>query len=132
MWRHTPTDAEILATVEAWVDDLAREDYDAAFSRTDHDPYYGWTPSLIRAVIEGYGLPVPDRSGEVFKVTDRNTATGRPRYKTVERSDIPESSLAEVWYDLPLDGEWSDLTATFRIARGQSGWSIVLEQIHVF
>jgi len=132
MWSQPPTDAEIIAVVEAWVDDLAREDYNSAYSRTDHDPYYGWTPSLIRAVVEGYGLPEPHRSGEVFKVTDRNTATGNPHYRTVERIEIPDSSLAEVWYDLPLNGEWSDLTATFRVSLRDGRWHIVLEQIHVF
>lgn len=132
MWINPPTDAEILALVEAWVDDLAREDYDSAYSRTEHDPYYQWTPALIRSVVEGYGLPEPHRSGEVFKVTDRSKATGRPYNRTIERNESPDSFLAEVWYDLPLNGEWSDLTATFRVVPNGGAWQIVLEQIHVF
>ena len=56
------TDDEILRFVEAWIDDLARGDYRAAFDRTRHDPYYAWTPALIEAVINGYGLPEPHRS----------------------------------------------------------------------
>ena len=132
MWSQPPTDAEILAVVDAWVDDLACEDYDTAYARTKHDPYYAWTPDLIRAVIEGYGLPESHPSREVFKVTDRNFAKGRPHYRTVERLEIPDSSLAEVWYDLPLNGEWSDLTATFRVARSDDSVVIILEQIHVF
>ena len=132
MWSHPPTDIEILALVEAWVDDLVREDYNSAYSRTNHDPYYQWTPALIRSVVEGYGLPEPHRSGEVFKVTERSKATGSPHYKMIERNKIPDTCIAEVWYDLPLNGEWSALTATFRVIPSDGSWQIVLEQIHVF
>ena len=132
MWTHPRTDAEIIAIAEAWVDDLARADYRQAYSRTDHDPNYDWTPSLIQAVVAGYGLPEPHRSGEIFKVTDRNAATGHQHQKTVERNEIADASLAEVWYDLPLNGEWSDRTATSRVSQRDGRWYIVLEQIHVF
>lgn len=128
----SPTDSEILAVVDSWVDDLEREDYHAAYSRTEHDPYYSWTPDLIRAVVEGYGLPEPHPCGEIFKVTARQTATGKQHYRTVDRTDIPASSIAEVWYDLPLNGEWSDLTVTFRVESRGDATVLVLEQIHVF
>lgn len=128
----SPTDSEILALVESWVDDLAREDFDVAYSRTEHDPYYAWTPQLIRSVIAGYGLSAPHPSGEKFKVTSRQRATGQPHNLTVDRINKPDSSIAEVWYDLPLNGEWSDLTATFRVeVRGETS-VLILEQIHVF
>ncbi len=131
-FSESPTDSEIFTVVESWVDDLAREDYDTAYSRTEHNPYYGWTPDLIRAVIEGYGLPELHPCGEVFKVTARQFAKGKQHYRTVDRTDIPDSSLAEVWYDLPLNGEWSDLTVTFRLELRGGTPVIVLEQIHVF
>ena len=127
-----PTDAEILMVVESWVDDLTREDYATAYSRTEHDPYYAWTPDLIRAVIEGYGHPEPHPCGEVFKVTPRQSAKGRQYNRLVERTDIPDSSIAEVRYDLPLNDEWSDLTATFRIEMRDVAAVIILEEIHVF
>ena len=127
-----PTDDEILAVVETWIDDLGREDYVSAYSRTEHDPYYAWTPNLIRTVIEGYGHTEPHPSGEVFKVTDRKSAAGKPFHREVERTEISDSSLAEVRYDLPLNGEWSDLTATFRIQMLDASPIIILEEIHVF
>ena len=34
-------------------------------------------------------------------------------------------------YDLPLSGEWSDLTAQFEFLRRPSGYAVVLHDIHV-
>jgi hypothetical protein len=127
-----PSDDEILRFVESWIDDLARRDYQAAFDKTAHDPYYQWTPDLMRMVIEGYGLPEPRRDRRVFHVTDRQTATGKPPQRIVDREDPRPPSFAEVWYDLPLNGEWSDLTATFRVERHGQDSVVTLEQIHVF
>ena len=127
-----PTDGEILALVELWIDDLAREDYATAYARTAHDPYYQWTPELMRAVVAGYGSPEPHRSGTVFRVTPRDTAVGQPHYRTVDRDAVSPPAFAEAWHDLPLNGEWSDLTATFRVEPGVVGSTIVLEEIHVF
>jgi hypothetical protein len=40
--------------------------------------------------------------------------------------------LEDVRYDLPLNGEWSDLTATFRVEDVDGSVDLVLEEIHVF
>jgi len=127
-----PTDDEILRAADDWVDDLERGDYATAFARTVHDPYYGWTPDLIRAVIAGYGLPEPHPSGEVFRVTSRATARGRARYREVDREAVTPGAVAVIRYDLPLNGEWSDLTATFRLESREDGAELILEEIHVF
>ncbi len=124
-------DEELLRRVEEWIDDLARGDFAAAFARTKHDPYYGWTPELIERVIAGYGLPEPHPSGARYAVTSRASARGHPHTREVER----ETSLpvvARVHHDLPLNGEWSDLTASFRVERGASGMDMFLEEIHVY
>jgi hypothetical protein len=126
-----PGDDEILRAVEDWIDDLARGDYESAFSRTGHDRYYGWTPKLMQAVVEGYGHPEPDPRG-AFRVTSRCMAQGRPAQRQVERHNLPRGAIAEVRYDLPLNGEWSDLTATFRVEPRAEGTELVLEEIHVF
>jgi hypothetical protein len=127
-----PSDEEILQFVEAWIDDLARGDYATAFRRTEHDPYYEWTPDLMLSVVQGYGLPEPHQSGTVFAVTPRASALGGPPQRIVDRDAVPPHSLAEVWYDLPLNGEWSDLTATFRVEPRGDGSAVVLQEIHVF
>ncbi|KMW57419.1 hypothetical protein AIOL_002383 [Candidatus Rhodobacter oscarellae] len=35
-------------------------------------------------------------------------------------------------FDLPLDGEWSDLTATFEVMQVKEQFVLVLQDIHVF
>ena len=128
--RPHPEDSEILTLVERWIDDLAAGNYEDAFARTAHDPYYAWTPALMESVIQGYGLPEPDRRGP-FRVTDRNEAIGRCRYE-VERHETPPGVAAFVSYSVPLNGEWSDLTATFRLEEKDTHSELVLQEIHVF
>ena len=127
-----PCDDEILAVVDAWLDDLAQGDYESAFARTEHDGYHGWSPELMQLVVAGYGLPTPHPSGEVFSVSSRQTAPGEPFNRTVDRSHVARDELAEVWHDLPLDGEWSDLTVTFSVERRSDHAVLVLKEIHVF
>ena len=81
-----------------------------------HDPYYGWTPKLIRDVINGNGLP-NERETE-YKVTDWKTALsdGSKHYSEIDFYDEPFISertgstlLGEPFYDLPLNGTWAIL-----------------------
>lgn len=127
-----PADEEVLRLVEAWIDALACGDFAGAFAMTRHDAYFQWSPELIRDVVAGYGLPSPHPSGEKFMVTPRAHARGRPADRAVDRDIRPGGALAEVRYSLPLNGEWSDLTATFRLERVSGGCALVLEEIHVF
>lgn len=133
-------DHEILDIAKEWVAALAKEDYQTAFDLTGHDPYYRWTPALIKSVINGYGLPEPRRDGKVFRITPIEEAKGEitPLHK-VEYFEDPEdieetgeTAIGEVWFDLPLNGEWSDLTATFQIRRNKQNILLVLNDIHVF
>ena len=117
--------------MEAWIDDLARGDFAGAFAKTKHDPYYGWTPQLIERVIAGYGLPEPHPSGVRYAVTKRASARGHPHTREVERGG-PSPIVARVHHDLPLNGEWSDLTASFRVEALADGVEIFLEDIHVY
>jgi hypothetical protein len=57
----------------------------------------------------------------------------RPRHK-VDRYErgAPSGAVAEVWFDLPLNGEWSDLTATFGVHRAGDDLVLCLQEIHVF
>ncbi len=36
-----------------------------------------------------------------------------------------------IWFDLPLNGEWSDLTATFWFMPSDDGTVIALDDLHV-
>jgi hypothetical protein len=130
--RRNPLDGEIIEAVESWMDLLAVGDYGAAFSATKHDAYYGWSADSIRSVIAGYGLAEVEPGEPTFVVTPRESALGGPPRVKVSRDHVPPGALAHVQYDLPLNGEWSDLTATFRVEASEEGCALVLEEIHVF
>jgi len=125
------TDSEIIEFIESWVGDLINENYESAYAKMEHDPYYGWSPDLIRNVIHGYGLPEPHPSGKVFKVTPISEATGDNPSRQIDRGPYDGNRLGYVYYDLPLNGEWSDLTATFRLEKHGDSLAVVLEEIHV-
>ena len=126
------SDLEIIQYVECWIAMLAMEDYESAYDFVKHDPYYCWSPKLIEEVINGYGLPEPHPSGKVFKVTPIDTATGSPPANDVERDVYEDNRIGYVLYDIPLNGEWSDLSATFRLENSNSQLDVILEEIHVF
>jgi hypothetical protein len=130
--RLDATDDELLAIVEAWIDDLARGDFIGAFGRTKHDAYYGWTPELLESIVAGYGLPEPHPSGTRYVVTSRAAARGRTHTRSVEREGTRLPIVARLYHNLPLNGEWSDLTASFRVERAATGLEVILEEIHVF
>lgn len=128
------SDTQILDIIDAWIADLARGDYACAHARTAHDAYYGWTPALLRAVIEGYGSPEPYTDGTVYRVTPAAQASGAPHERCVERPAGQDggAAFAAVRHSLPLNGAWSDLTATFRVEGTAAGATLVLQEIHVF
>ncbi|PLY41126.1 hypothetical protein CSZ94_17610 [Janthinobacterium sp. ROICE36] len=129
-----PSDTQILDLIDAWIADLARGDYACAHARTAHDAYYGWTPALLRAVIEGYGSPEAYADGSVYRVTPAAQASGAPHERCVERpaKQDGDMAIAEARHALPLNGVWSDLTATFRVQSTALGARLVLQDIHVF
>lgn len=121
----TATDDDLLRFVDGWARLLEGEDYVAAFQYTAHDPYMHWTPDLIREVIKAY-----DQGDAAQKVT----FTGMPTdvYQRKEVMRWPErrpGGIGGIWYDLNINGNVSDLTATFAIQESANGltpsWSCV-------
>jgi len=126
---HLPSDAsdsQILDAVRAWANALAAEDYAGALKMIDARPH--WTPELLRTVITNCGSVEPLRDGSTHRVTPTGTAPGgpAPRHEVDHAGD-----RISVWFDLPLDGEWSDLTATFDVVRRDGGLILVLDDVHV-
>lgn len=121
------SDAEILNAVRAWAALLAAEEYAAAFALVECRPH--WTPELLRTVIRNYGFVEPMGDGSTYRVTPLESASGGPTpLHEVDRSD----GRISVWFDLPLNGEWSDLTATFDLEPRDGKLALVLDHIHVF
>ncbi|MEO6458636.1 MAG: hypothetical protein ABIO92_10270, partial [Chloroflexia bacterium] len=100
-----------------------------------------WTPDILETVIRNYGSIEPTSDGETFKVTPLQQAQAPSnllpthdvnRYGEDEIDTSDGTALVgDVWYDLPLNGEWSDLTATFRLYQIEDGLVMALEDVHV-
>jgi hypothetical protein len=126
---------EIVATLYQWVSFLEQENYQSAYALTDHEGP-NWTPVVLQKLIENYGSLEP--LDERFLVTDRLAAQGTSIDPEFQWFPKPEEVLGELilgilHFELPLNGEWSDLTAIFYIvgAKASSEVRLKLTDIHV-
>ena len=135
---------DINRAVFYWMELLADEKYVEAYELTMHDPYYGWTPLLLESIISGYGLPY-EPGEEVFKVTSPQIAivdsSSHVVYNDITFFEEPKKyseSMPEVkrigclFYDLPLNGKWSDLSVTFTLLQVDVFLMLELNEIHIF
>jgi hypothetical protein len=49
----------------------------------------------------------------------------------MEAIEFDDGSGYHFEYDIPLNGEWSDLTAIFRILKTPKGYVVFLNDLHV-
>lgn len=95
------------------------------------------TAHLLRTVISNYGSPEARRDGKVFRVTSilHEQPSGDRYFYGVERygddPNRPKEYVGIVLYSLPLNGEWSDLTATFDLVLVDGELVLSLDCIHV-
>lgn len=99
-------------------------------------------------LIYGYGL-IEERNAdtEVYKVTPIATAQFLEGYRNTRNQDQGLAGkedpyahhhrsgvivIGNIWYDLPLNGYWSDLTASFDVLRYPDYLTLELQEIHVF
>ncbi len=123
----TISDAELITFIDVWAALLEEGDYQAAYQYTAHDPEMHWTPELMQEVIESYG---DAELGQ--RVTVVGTPTDVQQRKEVDRWPINRSgSAGEIWYDLNINGQVSDLTAIFSLEQTANGIMIYLNTIHV-
>lgn len=127
-------DDEILSAVRSWVELLAADNFEAGYAMLQHYPNEPWAPDFLRMWISNYGWHDPMKDGSTFRVTSWKTATGREKhYQDVVRYDSPaaDHSLGDVHFDLPLNGEWSDLTAIFSFFNHAGFLVLQLDDVHV-
>jgi hypothetical protein len=134
---------EIEKAVLYWIELLAEEKYDEAYQLTLHDPYYQWSPADIKSAINGYGLP-DEALEEQYKVTHPGSAIINDRINPYKDIDLYDDSLKKadklhdmtiagfICYDLPINGEWSDLSVTFKVLQKDNFIMLELNEIHVF
>jgi len=119
------SDEDILSAVREWVELLAKEEYEEAyrfFVSSEHNRWQ-WSPQLLKRIIRTYGGLYGDQ--EKFSITpvEKTSEGSEPRHDV--HRDRKDEHKGYVWFDLPLNGKWSDLTAilTFQV----NGGSLVIE-----
>lgn len=138
---HKATDEEILTIVRQWIDVLASEDYATVFSELGYSrsPYFDCSGGeAIRREIKKYRSPefYPDVTD--FKVTDsRIVKGGNPKPKQIVIRYKPNNlkMAGAVEFDLPINGQWSDLAADFVFFDNDNyreGYLLRLEEIQSF
>lgn len=126
------SDQQILNAVRTWCAALAAEDYEGALSMVRSTE---WTVEKLQKTIEGYDGY--DKSGEYpHRLSPLDTAEYRPGDEPVNnpwpRHEVDrDEGFISVWFDLPLDGYWSNLTATFYVEREGQDTVLELEMVHV-
>lgn len=81
----------------------------------------------MKTVISNYGSPEPREDGKTFRVTPLVMAVGESRYEI----DWYDTNRGEVFFDLPLNGEWSDLSAILDFKVSDDVLVFQLNDIHV-
>ena len=112
------TDEQLLLGIWQWVDKLAEQKFAEAFQLTAQDRYYDWSPMDTRT-----------RPSSVLRFACWRQKADRPR----AGMSTAKSTIASLRFSLmPLDGEWSDLSATFEVVQHKHSLVLVLNDIRVF
>ncbi len=141
-------DAEIRDVLAAWTELMAQERYKEALELIPYDTlhYYEdneWTPELLASVVYGYGVAGHTREeilkdfGCLYKVTSLKDMADKDRI--LDSIDInydckwlKGNDIAEIWYDVPLNGVQSDLTGRFLLRKTDDRhMTLIFEDLHV-
>ena len=132
------TDAAVLDLIERWIALLVEERFEEAVAMLG--PSGTWTSDLLATVIQNYGSVEPRDDWHAFSVTAPMATTkgGDSRFEVVwcnppvtHRLDYAPDLLGHARYDLPLDGVWSDVTASFDVLELAEGAVLALDDVHV-
>ena len=118
-------EAAIREFVVHWIALLAAGQPSEAMALIDEPNSYGvkWGPEQLSAALASY-------SGSTKRsvVTPPSSASGKLHVSLVALADHSGFTYD---HDLPLNGEWSDLTAQFKFLKRPNGFAVVLNDIHV-
>jgi hypothetical protein len=131
------TDKAVRSAIERWVGLLVEQRFDEAVAMLA--PSATWTAELLATVIRNYGAVEPREDGKTFSVTPIAATVGDGPHFEVWWCDPPVTNrlnyapdrLGHAGYDLPIDGTWSDLTATFEIVDVSERAVLALDDVHV-
>ena len=122
------------AFVRSWFKLIALGRWNEAFGQIDLPPNFGeaYTPDRFRYEVEKDHFHPGTRFGskhpEGIIYSDPDTLEGDGRPHLYQRKD---RSTYEFDFDLPLNGEWSDLTAGFEFIDAGSVFKVRLDWLHV-
>ncbi|MBI4914495.1 MAG: hypothetical protein HY825_01485 [Acidobacteria bacterium] len=137
------SDDELLAAVAEWTELLARGDYGDAVEMLYWPPEEGdpLPPADLETLVRNYGSYEPMRDGSTYHVTPIGTARlepgARPPTHSVDRDapsarrDTDPGTRGGIWFQLPLNGFWSDLVARFGIYEHEGGLVLAIEGLDV-
>ena len=131
------TDEEVLAIIREWIDVHAAEDYAAVAEELGFTcGNYESGAECLRAQIKRYVSPEYFPGATDFVVTDWRKAQGgnpEPKQKVTWYQPGNTELRGAVSFDLPLNGQWSDLTADFVfLNRTSQGYLLALEEIRSY
>lgn len=122
---------QLVAFARTWFRHLARAEWDAALGMIDEPNTYGirWTRKSITALIKDTFGP-ETRFAAAFgqPVFSDPDSAARDPHPNLGRLDAGGYWLD---YNVPLNGEFSDLTAQFEFKPRQDGYAVVLHDLHV-
>lgn len=134
------SDDEILEVCREWVELVAAgrlvDAIDLLYVPIGYHTSQHWTPETLQTFVGNYGSWEPLADRRVVRMTPLTTArvpVHRPNFRP--HADIVrltrDRTAGSVVLDVPLDGEWSDLTAQFEFAPVDGGIGISLYDLHV-
>jgi hypothetical protein len=127
-------DVAVLEWARDWFDLLANGRLEDACARLDEPNHYGtvWTPeSIVELVLDTFGPATifGREHPEGPRFTSARTAAGRERSSF---GTFADGSGCWLEYDVPLNGEYSDLTAQFEFSwRTPGTLAVRLHDLHV-
>jgi hypothetical protein len=125
-------DEAILAAVRRWIGLLAAEEFEAAVESLHpgaEDGIRTMSAAQLRERIAQYE-PAPPLSPGPSRVTPAETAGGPfESIEEVYRTD--DGTPTSVDFSVPVNGEWSELTAFFDVHTGPDGLALSLTDIYV-
>lgn len=122
----------ILDFVKRWMKLLADNRLEEACTMLDEPSQQGivWTPNMIRELVNEIF-----NSDTVFYNYHPEEPVFSDPYELEEQKDRGALELDDGGYafdyNVPLNGEWSDLTAQFEFKKRPDGYAVVLHDLHV-
>ncbi|MYM88742.1 hypothetical protein GTP91_16360 [Rugamonas sp. FT82W] len=133
-----PREAAIIEFANKWTEQLAHENYDTAFEMLRTVTAYPGrscvsSSNALRNRIVNYGSDTPIDDEPPYTVTSISSAVGDQWKNHIEL--MPDSRYPGYvgcldWW-LPLNGEWSDLKASFDIVKVPNGVAFVLVGLRI-